>query len=185
MRLVYIASPYAGDIERNTEAARQYCRWAAEQGVAPVASHLLAPQFLREDVPSEREMGCAIGLRILESCDELWWFGDIVTPGIAAEIAEAKRLAIPIRHITEIELQGGIQMPYGVWATRSAASSLRAAEAWLKNDGEPVTFDTMKEAREHADEMNRNSRSTNVHYYAKDMPQDLGEQQSDGLKMSL
>jgi len=39
-KLVYIASPYAGDIEYNTRMAIKYCRYAAEHGVIPLAPHL-------------------------------------------------------------------------------------------------------------------------------------------------
>ena len=103
MKMVYIASPYAGDIEYNTEMARQYCRYAAEQGAAPVAVHLLFPQFLDEHNPAQRAWACEMGLRVLASCDELWVFGSRISSGIAAEIAEAKRLGISIQYIHTIE----------------------------------------------------------------------------------
>ena len=41
--LVYVASPYAGDILHNTELARRYCRYAVDQGCIPLAPHLLFP----------------------------------------------------------------------------------------------------------------------------------------------
>ena len=39
--LVYICSPYSGDVDRNTEKARRYCRFAVDQGAIPLAAHLL------------------------------------------------------------------------------------------------------------------------------------------------
>ena len=54
MKLVYIASPYAGDIPNNVERAKEYCKQALEQGVIPVAPHLLYPQFLKDSDPAER-----------------------------------------------------------------------------------------------------------------------------------
>ena len=51
MKLVYIASPYAGDIPNNVERAKEYCKQALEQGVIPVAPHLLYPQFLEDSDP--------------------------------------------------------------------------------------------------------------------------------------
>ena len=51
MKLVYIASPYAGDIPNNVERAKEYCKQALEQGVVPVAPHLLYPQFLEDSGP--------------------------------------------------------------------------------------------------------------------------------------
>jgi len=45
--LVFICSPFAGDVERNLQNARLYCKYAVEQGAIPLAPHLLYPQFLR------------------------------------------------------------------------------------------------------------------------------------------
>jgi hypothetical protein len=71
-KLVYIASPYAGDIEYNTRMAIKYCRYAAEHGVIPLAPHLLMPRFLCEANPEERELGIKMGLQLLALCSELW-----------------------------------------------------------------------------------------------------------------
>lgn len=106
MKTVYIASPYAGDIERNTEMARQYCRYAADQNVIPIAVHLLFTQFLDDSKPEERERGCRMGLKLLSSCDELWVCGSRISSSMAAEIAEAERLGIQTRYIPSIEMQG-------------------------------------------------------------------------------
>ncbi len=65
MKLVYICSPYAGDIENNVEFAKAACRYAVAQGHAPVAVHLLYPLFLNDTVPEERRTGIRMGLRVL------------------------------------------------------------------------------------------------------------------------
>ena len=39
--LVYICSPFSGDIEGNTKKAREYSRFAVDQGAIPLAPHLL------------------------------------------------------------------------------------------------------------------------------------------------
>ena len=44
--IVYICSPFAGDIEKNVAAARAYSLFAVEKGYIPIATHLLFPQFL-------------------------------------------------------------------------------------------------------------------------------------------
>ena len=49
--IVYICSPYAGDVQANTEAARRYSRFAVETGYIPIAPHLLFPQFLNDADP--------------------------------------------------------------------------------------------------------------------------------------
>ena len=63
----------------------------------PVASHILyaASGMLKDDDPVERELGLMFGLALLKGCDEDWVFGDI-SPGMAAEIEEAKRLHKPV-----------------------------------------------------------------------------------------
>ena len=35
-KLVYIASPYSGDVERNVAFAKAACRYAMNQGVTPI-----------------------------------------------------------------------------------------------------------------------------------------------------
>ena len=59
--IVYICSPYAGDIETNVVAARRYSRFAVEKGYIPIAPHLLFPQFLNDSDPNERELGLFLG----------------------------------------------------------------------------------------------------------------------------
>ena len=53
--IVYICSPYAGDIAGNVDAARRYSRFAVDKGYIPIAPHLLFPQFLDDADPDERE----------------------------------------------------------------------------------------------------------------------------------
>lgn len=96
--LVYIASPFAGDTERNTERARGYCRLAVSKGCIPLAPHLLYPQFMEDEDWQERELGIQFALILLGKCDELWVFGDRISQGMAREIAQAKRRNMPIRY---------------------------------------------------------------------------------------
>lgn len=101
-KLVYIASPYAGDVEANVAFAKDACRYAMEQGATPVAVHLLYPQILDDAVPAEREAGIRMGLRVLESCDELWLCGNRMSHGMKAELAAAEQLGIPVIRIPDI-----------------------------------------------------------------------------------
>jgi len=43
--MVYICSPYAGNIEENVYNARRYSRFAVEKGYLPITPHLLYPQL--------------------------------------------------------------------------------------------------------------------------------------------
>lgn len=110
MKLVYICSPYAGDVESNIRFAKAACSYAAEYGCAPVAVHLMYPQILNDAVPAQREIGIQMGLRVLASCNELWICGSRISHGMSCEIAGAERLGIPVRSISAEQIQGGCRM---------------------------------------------------------------------------
>ena len=96
--LVYICSPLSGDVSGNTEKARQFCRFALEQGQIPLAPHLLFPQFMDDSDPVERELAIFMDVILLGKCSELWVFGDLITEGMNTEIEVAKRRRQPIRY---------------------------------------------------------------------------------------
>ena len=97
--IVYVCSPYSGDVEKNTEMAKRYCRYAIGQGVIPLAPHLYLPAFISEE--TERELAVSIDLKFLEMCRELWAFGDRISSGMKKEIEYAGELGIPVRYIRE------------------------------------------------------------------------------------
>ena len=99
--IVYICSPYAGDIETNTAAARRYCRFAVEAGYIPIAPHLLFPQFLNDSDPKERELGLFFGNALLSKCAEMFVFGSRISGGMKAEIKRATWKGHRIRYFTE------------------------------------------------------------------------------------
>lgn len=98
--IVYICSPYAGDVKANVDAARRYCRFAVEQGYIPVAPHLLFPQFLNEENPKERQLGLFFGNALMSKCSEVWVFGDHISPGMEAEIRRARWKNYRLRYFT-------------------------------------------------------------------------------------
>lgn len=120
MKLVYICSPYAGDVESNIRLARAACLYAVEQGCAPVAVHLLYPQLLDDAIAAQRKTGIRMGLRVLASCDELWICGSRISHGMRCEIAEAERLGIPVRNISAEQIQGGYDMKPNDYIERKA-----------------------------------------------------------------
>lgn len=101
MRLVFVCSPYAGDRELHTKKAQRYCRFAVYKNCIPIAPHLLFPQFLAEDDEEERELGIAFGTVLLSKCSEVWAFGGRLSKGMSIEIAEAKKLGIPVRYFSD------------------------------------------------------------------------------------
>ena len=99
--IVYVCSPYAGDIESNVAAARRYSRFAVDSGYIPIAPHLLFPQFLRDDDPTERELGLFFGNALMSKCSEVWVYGSTISPGMAAEIKRARWKNYRLRYFTE------------------------------------------------------------------------------------
>lgn len=95
--LVYICSPYAGDIENNVKNAKIYSRYAVENNAIPVTPHLLYPQFMNDDIDSEREKVMHFNYVLLGKCTELWVFGGVVSRGMAREIGVAKKRRMKIR----------------------------------------------------------------------------------------
>ena len=99
--IVYVCSPYAGDIESNVAAARRYSRFAVDSGYIPIAPHLLFPQFLNDTDPRERELGLFFGNALMSKCSEVWVFGETISPGMAAEIRRARWKNYRLRYFTE------------------------------------------------------------------------------------
>ena len=103
-KLVYVASPLSGDVEKNLDFARQACLSAMAQGVTPFAPHLLYPQMLDDNDPVQRELGMKMGNQMLALCDELWLCGDRISPGMASEKKLAEELDIPVQRISTEEI---------------------------------------------------------------------------------
>lgn len=99
--LVYICSPYAGDVETNVNMARTYSRFAVRNACIPLAPHLLYPQFMDDSVPAERSLALFMGMVLLGKCEQVWVFGRTISAGMAAEIEKAEKKKIPIRYFTE------------------------------------------------------------------------------------
>lgn len=66
--LIYICSPYRGEVERNKEYARELTRLAVERGFSPVTVHLYMTEALDDNKPDERAKGMEAGQTILDNC---------------------------------------------------------------------------------------------------------------------
>jgi len=99
-KFVYVASPFAGDVEENVRKTKGYCKFVADEGMVPLAPHLHYPQFLDDNNPQERELGLMFSLSLLSKCDELWVFGGI-SKGVRGEIDTAEKIGMPIRYFLE------------------------------------------------------------------------------------
>lgn len=97
--IVYICSPYAGNIYDNILKARKYSRFAVDCHCIPFPSHLLFPQFM--DDTTERDTAVFMNMVMLSKCHELWVFGDVISDGMKTEIDKAKKKHMKIRYFTE------------------------------------------------------------------------------------
>ena len=97
-KLCYICSPYRGDIERNTEYARELTRIALDCGYTPITPHLYLTQVLNE------------GTELLKHCEYIFIgsrYG--LSEGMLAEIQIALE-----EGITELaQEKGGLVKVYG------------------------------------------------------------------------
>ncbi len=96
--LIYICSPFSGDVERNLERTRRFCRFALKSGQIPLVPHLMFPQFMDDDNPEERGLALFMDIVLMGKCQELWVLGDVITEGMQVEIETAKRRRQPIRY---------------------------------------------------------------------------------------
>lgn len=101
MKKVFICPRYRADathtIEEAVASALFACSFAINKGYAPIAPHLYLPRCLDDNDPAERAAGMAAGRAFLAVCDEVWQWGKSVTEGMAAELAYAEDLGIPIK----------------------------------------------------------------------------------------
>ena len=114
---IYIASPYRGDVKRNTENAKKYAAFAVRQGKLPlcpctakkggqpkagfcaakVLSIIYFTQFLNDAAEDERSIGLNLALQMLKRCKEIWVFGGYISLGMDRELRMAQRWNIPVR----------------------------------------------------------------------------------------
>lgn len=55
MKVIFVASPYAGDIKKNTKFAKEACRHVINEGHAFFVPHLRYPNLLWESEPAKRQ----------------------------------------------------------------------------------------------------------------------------------
>jgi hypothetical protein len=98
--LIYICSPYSGNVDVNVKKAQHFCLFAIDKNYIPLAPHLFFPQFMDDENPNERKLAIFMDIVLMSKCTEVWVFGDTLSSGMAMEIEKAKRKGQPIRHFT-------------------------------------------------------------------------------------
>ena len=96
--LVYICSPFSGDIEGNKQKAAEFAFFAYKQGCIPLTPHLLFP-FMNDESREERTLALRMDIILMGKCQEVWvLFENGITSGMAAEIDKATRRHQTIRY---------------------------------------------------------------------------------------
>ena len=93
MKKVFVCHPFAGDPEGNVLKVRDICARIVFKDVLPLTPQLYLPHFIDEE--TQRDLALRLCLELVELCDEVRVYGE-PTKGMRLEIAEGKRLGIPI-----------------------------------------------------------------------------------------
>jgi hypothetical protein len=99
--LVYICSPFSGDIENNNKRTQAFCRFALDKGNIPLAPHLMFPQFMNDKDEKERELAIFMDIILMGKCQEVWVLGDVISRGMSIEIEKAKKRRQLVRYFNK------------------------------------------------------------------------------------
>ena len=97
--LVYICSPFSGDIEGNKQKAAEFAFFAYKLGCIPLTPHLLFP-FMNDESPNERALALHMDIVLMGKCQEVWVLSERITSGMSAEIEKATRRRQTVRYFS-------------------------------------------------------------------------------------
>jgi|GEM_PF-390941 hypothetical protein len=106
--LIYICSPYSGDIGANVELARRFSAFAVTAPQILLAPHLHYPQFMDDTDPDARELAMFFNRILLSKCEQLWTNIGRVSAGVKTCIAVlflSGRQILTIADIDELSLE--------------------------------------------------------------------------------
>ena len=136
-KLIYICAPLRGEVEKNIAFAQEKAREVFESGDIPICPHLLFPPIADPADPTQDQAAREMGLRLVESCQQVNVYGPVWTDGMWAEIRHAEKLGIPImtdqKELGRTICIGCITSPYRI-SCRPQRGSLRRGSSgrnWL------------------------------------------------------
>ena len=91
-----ICAPLRGEVEKNIAFARDKAREVFAAGNVPICPHLMFPPIADPENPAQDQAAREMGLRLVESCQQVNVYGPVWTEGMWAEINHAERLGIPV-----------------------------------------------------------------------------------------
>lgn len=83
--LVYICSPYSGDIDSNVELARALCAHAVLQHKIPLAPHLPFPQFMDGTDANDHELAMSFNRILLSEREAIWGYTTCVMASVSRD----------------------------------------------------------------------------------------------------
>jgi len=97
-KTVFIGHPIGGDIEGNVKRVLKICADIHTKNIIPVVPYLASLQYLNDDVLTDRELGMEANHECFRRhfVDELWLFGDHISPGMKREVELARKMNIPV-----------------------------------------------------------------------------------------
>ena len=95
-KLVYICAPLRGDVKRNIEFARQKAQEVFQSGNIPLCPHLMFPPIADPENPVQDQAAREMGLRLVETCQQVNVYGLEWTEGMWTEIHHAINVGIPV-----------------------------------------------------------------------------------------
>lgn len=94
---VIIESPFSGDVDANTQYAKECLLDSLNRGECPFASHLLYTQVLNDEMPEERDKGIAAGFEWMHAAEKVIVYQDLgISSGMQLGINNAEHLNIPV-----------------------------------------------------------------------------------------
>ncbi len=107
IEVVYVASPFAGDVEANIAYAKAAMHDCLMRGEAPFVPHLLYPLVLEED-RAQRAFGMRAGKAILLRCTLVAVYTDRgESTGMKSEVRFATEHGIRVEHRRIGEIESG------------------------------------------------------------------------------
>jgi len=95
-------APTQDKIEENIRFAERCGDVVRAFEMRPIIPHQLA-RFFDDNDPEDRAIGVRKSLLKLQKCDVLVAYRQKVTPGMTAEIAECRRLGIPVHYFNDVD----------------------------------------------------------------------------------
>ena len=83
-------------MEQNIAFARLKAQEVFQEGDIPICPHLMFPPIADPNDPVQDQAAREMGLRLVDSCQQLHVYGPVWTDGMWAEIHRAEKNGIPI-----------------------------------------------------------------------------------------